>query len=82
MPAKPTNSVLIGLDVGGSITKIIGFQEGKLLLRARVQADDPVASAYGALGKFLSINNLQLEEVTSIHATGVGASSGRPAFKA
>ncbi|NLG30481.1 MAG: pantothenate kinase [Clostridiaceae bacterium] len=74
MPAKPTNSVLIGLDVGGSITKIIGFQEGKLLLRARVQADDPVASAYGALGKFLSINNLQLEEVTSIHATGVGAS--------
>lgn len=66
--------VLIGLDVGGSITKIIGFADGRLLREARVQADDPVASAYGALGKFLTLNNLLLEEVEAIQATGVGAS--------
>ena len=66
--------VLIGLDVGGSITKIIGFREGELLQETRVQANDPVASAYGALGKFLTLNHLQLDQVDSIHATGVGAS--------
>lgn len=66
--------VLIGLDVGGSITKIIGFREGELLQETRVQANDPVASAYGALGKFLTLNQLQLDQVDSIHATGVGAS--------
>ncbi len=80
MPADIQNrltdkdKVLIGLDVGGSITKIIGFRAGKLLQETRVQANDPVASAYGALGKFLTLNNLQLDQVDSIHATGVGAS--------
>lgn len=74
MSARAGNGVRIGLDVGGSITKIIGFREGEPLIRTRVQADDPVASAYGALGKFLTENQLQLEEVRSIHATGVGAS--------
>lgn len=62
------------MDVGGSITKIIGFRSGKLLEETRVQANDPVASAYGALGKFLTLNDLQLDQVDSIHATGVGAS--------
>ena len=80
MPADIQNrltdkdKVLIGLDVGGSITKIIGFRSGKLLEETRVQANDPVASAYGALGKFLTLNDLQLDQVDSIHATGVGAS--------
>ena len=80
MPADIQNrltdkdKVLIGLDVGGSITKIIGFRAGKLLEETRVQANDPVASAYGALGKFLTLNDLQLDQVDSIHATGVGAS--------
>ncbi len=80
MPADIQNrltdkdKVLIGLDVGGSITKIIGFRAGRLLEETRVQANDPVASAYGALGKFLTLNDLQLDQVDSIHATGVGAS--------
>ena len=80
MPADIQNrltdkdKVLIGLDVGGSITKIIGFRSGKLLEETRVQANDPVASAYGALGKFLTLNDLQLDQVDSIQATGVGAS--------
>lgn len=66
--------VLIGLDVGGSITKIVGFRDGRLLRETQVQTDDPIASAYGALGKFLIINDLQLDQVGSIHATGVGSS--------
>ncbi|MGI6617148.1 MAG: type II pantothenate kinase [Saccharofermentanales bacterium] len=71
---KNDNGVIIGLDVGGSNTKIIGFHKAKLLLETQVQASDPMASAYGAVGKFLSINNLSLDDVTSINTTGVGAS--------
>lgn len=66
--------VLVGLDVGGSITKIIGFDRGELLKEARVRASDPIASAYGALGKFLTLNDLQIDQIESIHVTGVGAS--------
>ena len=71
---KNDNGVIIGLDVGGSNTKIIGFHKAKLLLETQVQASDPMASAYGAIGKLLSINSLSLEDVTSINTTGVGAS--------
>ncbi|NLZ66725.1 MAG: type II pantothenate kinase [Clostridiaceae bacterium] len=71
---KNDNGVIIGLDVGGSNTKIIGFHKAKLLQETQVQASDPMASAYGAIGKFLSINGLSLEDVTSINTTGVGAS--------
>lgn len=66
--------VLIGLDVGGSITKIVGFGKGSQLREARVQANDPIASAYGALGKFLTINDLRIDQIESIYTTGVGAS--------
>lgn len=74
MDERAEGKVLIGLDVGGSITKIIGFRGETLLGEVRVQASDPVASAYGALGKFLTLNRLTLDRVDSIHATGVGAS--------
>lgn len=66
--------ILIGLDVGGSITKIVGLGKGIQLREARVQANDPIASAYGALGKFLTLNDLRIDQIESIHATGVGAS--------
>ncbi len=69
-----SNGVLIGLDVGGSITKIVGFHKGKLLKETLVKASDPVASAYGALGKFMLINELRLDQVEAIRITGVGAS--------
>ena len=69
-----SNGILIGLDVGGSITKIVGFHKGKLLKETLVKASDPVASAYGALGKFMLLNGLRLDQVEAIRITGVGAS--------
>lgn len=68
------SGVLIGLDVGGSITKIVGFREGRLLKETLVKASDPVASAYGALGKFMIVNELRLDQVEAVRITGVGAS--------
>ena len=66
--------IIIGLDIGGSTTKIIGLRQGHLIDKELVQASDPVASAFGALGKFISQNGLRLEDIDKIMSTGVGAS--------
>ena len=67
-------SVVIGIDVGGSTTKIVGYTGGgKLVSMLKVEAADPQTSAYGALGKFINENGLALTDVTRIILTGVGA---------
>ena len=68
-------SVVIGIDVGGSTTKIVGYtSEGKLVSMLKVEAADPLTSAYGALGKFVNENSLSLSDVKQIILTGVGSS--------
>lgn len=68
-------SVVIGIDVGGSTTKIVGYTDGgKLVSMLKVEAADPVTSAYGALGKFVNENGLSLQDVKQIILTGVGSS--------
>jgi len=67
-------SITIGIDIGGSTTKIIGVQAGKALTPMMVRANDPVASLFGAFGKFLDANSLPLQSVERIMITGVGAS--------
>jgi len=64
----------IGIDIGGSTTKIVGIRNGKIIEPLTVEANDPVASASGALGKFLSVNKLSLGEINKVIMTGVGAS--------
>ncbi len=66
--------MVIGLDIGGSTTKIVGLRDGDVVAPLLVKATDPVASAFGALGKFLSVNHLELGRIERIMATGVGAS--------
>ena len=66
-------SVIIGIDVGGSTTKIVGYtHEAKPVGMLKVEAADPQTSAYGALGKFINENNLALTDVEQIIVTGVG----------
>lgn len=68
-------SVIIGIDVGGSTTKIVGYSgDGKLIGMLKVEAADPVTSAFGALGKFINVHNLALTSVKQIILTGVGSS--------
>lgn len=67
--------VVIGIDVGGSTTKIVGLKEdASILATLKVEAADPITSAYGALGKFINENNLALEDIEQIILTGVGSS--------
>ncbi|NLY74736.1 MAG: type II pantothenate kinase [Firmicutes bacterium] len=65
---------IIGIDIGGSITKIIGFDNSQLFSPLLVRATDPIASVYGAFGKFLSVNGLSLSDIERIMVTGVGSS--------
>ncbi len=66
---------VIGIDVGGSTTKIVGFDENKNLIEPMfVQGSDQITSIYGAFGKFISENGLALDDVLGINVTGVGAS--------
>jgi type II pantothenate kinase len=66
--------MIIGLDIGGSTTKIVGFKGENLIAPLSVEANDPVASASGALGKFLITNHLSIKEIRLIRMTGAGAS--------
>lgn len=72
--------VIIGIDIGGSTTKIVGFDAGHetkepaLIEPIFVKATDPITSIYGAFGKFTSQNNLGLSDIEKIMVTGVGAS--------
>lgn len=64
---------VLGIDIGGSTTKIIGYREGKIFSPFFVKASDPRASLYGAFGKFLNENGLALSDIESVMMTGVGS---------
>ena len=70
---------VIGIDVGGSTTKIVGTQKeenGKLRIIEPlfVRATDAITSAYGAFGKFTMQNGLELSDISQVLMTGVGSS--------
>ncbi len=68
-------SIVLGIDVGGSTTKICGFDENKkMIAHLSVKADDPVSSIYGAFGKFTSQCGLSIPDVRRVMITGVGSS--------
>ncbi|MBQ7125373.1 MAG: type II pantothenate kinase [Clostridia bacterium] len=67
--------VIIGIDVGGSTTKIVGFhRSGELIEPMFVKANDPITSIYGAFGKFTDENHLELKNIDKVMVTGVGSS--------
>ena len=72
--------VVIGIDVGGSTTKIVGFdvnrenKSHRLIAPDFVRATDPITSIYGALGKFTMENGLALDDIEQVMMTGVGSS--------
>ncbi len=68
------SKIIIGIDVGGSTTKIVGFQGEKMINPTYVKAGDPVASVYGAFGKFTSENKIKLSDIEKVMMTGVGSS--------
>ena len=80
-------AVRIGIDIGSSTTKIVAFEGEHMLPPMAVKADSQVASLYGAFGRYLYENNLQLLDVEGVYITGVGrkyvekAVYDRPTYK-
>ena len=71
--------IVIGIDVGGSTTKIVGIKtdesgKEKLIAPIFVTAADALTSVYGAFGKFTVENSLELSEIDRVLMTGVGSS--------
>ena len=70
-------SVVIGIDVGGSTTKIVGFrkdrEKNELISPQLIKANDPLTSIYGAFGKFTDENRLALSDIERVMVTGVGS---------
>ena len=54
---------IIGIDVGGSTTKIVGFRGKKVLGATFVHAADPITSLYGAFGKFPVEHGSELSDI-------------------
>ena len=65
--------VRIGIDIGSSTTKIVAFEQERMLEPMVVRADSQVASLYGAFGRYLYENGLELSNVEGVYITGVGS---------
>ena len=55
--------IVIGIDVGGSTTKIVGVEDKKIKNPMFVKATDPVTSLFGAFGKYIYDNNIKIAPV-------------------
>ena len=66
--------IVLGIDIGGSTTKIAGYLEsGQRIGTLRVEASDRLTSRSGAIGNFLSTRSIALNDVACFVITGVGA---------
>ena len=70
--------IVIGIDVGGSTTKIVGFKtdgdKRELIPPQFVKANDPITAIYGAFGKFTDENGIRIQDIDKVLMTGVGSS--------
>ncbi len=79
--------VRIGIDIGSSTTKIVAFEQERMLAPMVVRADSQMASLYGAFGQYLYENRLELSDVDGVYTTGIGSKYvdkrvyGCPTFK-
>ncbi|OPZ85587.1 MAG: Type II pantothenate kinase [Firmicutes bacterium ADurb.Bin419] len=65
--------VVIGLDVGGSTTKVVAVIDNVLTAHCLVKANDPITSAFGGVGRLLEQCDLRISDIDKINITGVGA---------
>lgn len=67
-------NIVIGIDAGISSTKIVGIEDNKRIKSPMsVKGDDHISSIYGALGKYIHNNGIDLDEIEQVVITGVGS---------
>ncbi|MDR2808133.1 MAG: pantothenate kinase [Spirochaetaceae bacterium] len=67
--------MIIGIDIGSTITKAVSIEEGRVVGKIKTRAIDAVTSATGALGKMIVENNIKMSAIHRIMITGAGASA-------
>ena len=65
--------MIIGIHIGGTTTHLIGYDQEKIIHPITVKADDPIASAAGALGKFITDGERDLSHLDCIALAGIGS---------
>ena len=63
--------IVIGIDVGGSTTKIVGINGEQIQSPMFITATDPVTSLFGAFGKYIYDNGECLPAQLRQHPFGV-----------
>ncbi|MDR3303116.1 MAG: pantothenate kinase, partial [Treponema sp.] len=66
--------MIVGIDIGTTITKAVAIENGRVLNKVKTRAVDAITSATGAFGKMLLENSIRMPEIEKIIMTGVGAS--------
>jgi len=66
--------LIIGIDVGTTITKAVSIENGKLTKKIKTRASDAITAATGAFGKIVLENGIKIDTVKKIEITGAGAS--------
>jgi len=66
--------MIIGIDIGSTITKAVAMKDGVIINKIKTRAIDAVTSAAGALGKIMLENNIGIGSIKEIIITGAGAS--------
>jgi len=66
--------LIIGIDVGATITKAVFIENGGFTRKVKTRASDAVTAATGAFGKLLLENGIAINAIKGIRITGVGAS--------
>ena len=61
-----TMGIVIGIDVGGSTTKIVGINGEQIQSPMFITATDPVTSLFGAFGKYIYDNGIQLSDIEQV----------------
>ena len=62
--------IVIGIDVGGSTTKIVGINGEQIQSPMFITATDPVTSLFGAFGKYIYDNGIQLAGTSVVKIDG------------
>ncbi len=66
--------LVLGVDIGGSTTKVVGFNGETKIGCLQIKTEDQLTSFHGAVGKFLAIHGMCVENLKCIVVTGVGSS--------
>lgn len=65
--------MIIGIDIGSTITKAVSLEKGQIVRKIKTRAADVITSATGALGKLIVENGIKMPEIKRVMITGAGA---------